>query len=65
MALQAWKTDKDVEHRIRVVHEVKGPWQERHEGAHFAEVLNSADPKQRDRALKEAAPLLMYMGGRT
>lgn len=63
VALQAWKNDKDVEYRIKVVHEVKGQWQERHEGEHFAELFNSADPKQRDRALREAAQLLMYMVG--
>ena len=61
--LQAWLVDEAVKHSIKVVHQGKGQWQERHEGAHFAELLNSPDPKQRDRAVNAAAQLLMYMVG--
>ena len=48
--LQAWTREKDVPHRIKVVHEGKGQWQERHEGEHFA--------------VHAAAQVLMYMVGR-
>ena len=61
--LQAWMGE-GIAHRIKVVHEGKGQWQERHEGAHFAELLNSPDPKQRGRAVHAAAQVLMYMVGR-
>ena len=61
--LQAWLVDEGIKHSIKVVHQGKGQWQERHEGAHFAELLNSPDPKQRDRVVDAAAQLLMYMVG--
>ena len=63
MDLQAWMVDEGIEHSIKVVHQGKGQWQERLEGAHFAELLNSPDPKQRDRAVAAAAQLLMYLVG--
>ena len=62
--LQEWTREKDVPHRIKVVHEGKGQWQERHEGEHFAELLNSPDPKQKGHAVHAAAQVLMYMVGR-
>lgn len=62
--LQAWIREKGIPHRIKVVHEGKGQGQERHKGAHFAKLLNSPDPKQRDHAKHAAAQLLMYMVGR-